>query len=240
MQKVAQTKLSIVFWLVALTDIGCIVAGWSTMHYIAKALLVPVLLMLISTATAVDGKRLLQIGLFFSWMGDVLLLFESRDKLFFIFGLVCFLTTHVLYIIFFLSIRSNSRSFLLKQPWWLVLVPAYGVALAWQLYPKLGDLKIPVIVYAIVICTMLLCSLHAFLKVRSPARHFYWLGATAFVLSDSLLAINKFYQPFAYAGVFIMFTYCAAQFFIVKGYLEQEVSAPLSPVATHSIDIPEK
>ena len=63
-----------------------------------------------------------------------------------------------------------------------------------------------------------------FNKVNKKAAVYYLLGATAFVLSDSLLAVNKFYQPFAYAGIFIMLTYCAAQYFIVRGYIEQDNS----------------
>jgi uncharacterized membrane protein YhhN len=102
-------------------------------------------------------------------------------------------------------------------------VIAYGLSLIWLLFPYLGSLKIPVIVYAAVICTMLLCSLHVFLKVKSPSNIFYLLGAASFVLSDSLLAFNKFYQPFPFAAVCIMLTYCAAQYGIVKGAIEQQV-----------------
>jgi len=71
---------------------------------------------------------------------------------------------------------------------------------------------------------MLLCSLHIFLKVNRKAARYFLIGAAAFVISDSLLAIDKFYQPFAYAGVFIMFTYCAAQYFIVQGFIQQDNS----------------
>ena len=56
-------------------------------------------------------------------------------------------------------------------------------------------------------------------KVNKAAGNAYVLGAIAFVLSDSLLAVNKFYQPIPYAGVFIMLTYCAAQFLIVRGFI---------------------
>jgi len=69
---------------------------------------------------------------------------------------------------------------------------------------------------------MLLCSLHIFYKVNKKAAVHYLLGAAAFVLSDTLLAVNKFYQPFEYAGIFIMLTYCAAQYFIIRGYIEQD------------------
>lgn len=220
--KPIQKKISLAFLLLAAIDITGLLIQSDRLHYVAKPLLIPALLLLLYfTASQVKGKTLLMAGLVFSWMGDVLLMFESRDKLFFIFGLVCFLTTHVFYIIYFLRIRPANISLLKKQPILMALVPAYGITLVWQLYPHLGDLKLPVMVYAAVICTMLLCSLHVYLKVNKKAAVYYLSGAAAFVLSDSLLAVNKFYEPFAYAGVFIMLTYCAAQYFIVRGYIEQ-------------------
>ena len=217
-----QIPFAILFWIMASVDIIGIAANIASLHYIAKPLLIPILiLLLVFTKTTIRRKNLLLIGLFFSWLGDMFLLFEDRNKLFFIFGLVCFLTTHIFYIIYFLKIKSSSISLLKKYPLLLFVVIAYGVSLVWFLFPHLGDLKIPVMLYAAVICTMLLCSLHIFYKVNNPANWYFLIGAKMFVLSDSLLAINKFYQPFAYAGVAIMLTYCAAQFFIVTGFLKQ-------------------
>ncbi len=208
-----------------------IAANIELLHFIAKPLLIPALwLLLFFTKSTVPGKNLLLTGLIFSWLGDVFLLFDYKHALFFIFGLACFLTTHIFYIIYFLRIRSENISLLKKHPAFIALVLAYGITLVWQLYPYLGDLKLPVMVYAAVICSMLLCSLHIFLKVNKKAAAGYFWGAAAFVVSDSLLAINKFYaqhpadEPFAYAGVFIMLTYCAAQFFIINGYIQQHKS----------------
>lgn len=218
-----QKKMAFVFWVLALLDVVGIAANIALLHFIVKPLLIPSLLLLMFfSRSTVAGKNLLLIGLFFSWMGDVFLLFEDKQPLFFIFGLASFLTTHIFYIIYFLRIRSANVSLLKKQPVFIALVLAYGITLVWQLYPYLGDLKLPVMLYATVICTMLLCSLHIFLKVNKKAARFYLLGASAFVISDSLLAVNKFYQPFAYGGVFIMLTYCAAQYFIVRGFIQQD------------------
>lgn len=215
-------SLQVIFWISAAADIIGIAANIPVLYYAAKPLLLPVLIILLASATgAVRGKKIMLVALFFSWMGDVLLMFESRHALFFIFGLVCFLTTHILYIIYFLSITSENISLLKKYPLLIALVAAYGVSLVWLLFPHLAGLKIPVMVYAAVICTMLLCSLHIFHKVNSTANILYVSGALFFVLSDSLLAVNKFYQPFAYAGVFIMLTYCLAQYLIVRGFIQQ-------------------
>ena len=220
-----QKKLNFAFWILALLDVLGIAANIDMFHYVAKPLLIPLLLLLLFfTKSSIGDKKLLLIGLFFSWVGDVLLLFENRHPLFFIFGLVSFLTTHIFYIVYFLRVQSGNPSLLKKQPLFTVMVLAYGIGLVWQLYPGLKDLKLPVMVYAAVICTMLLCSLHIALKVSKKTALFYVFGAAAFVISDSLLAINKFYQPFTWAGVFIMLTYCAAQYFIVQGFIEQDKS----------------
>ena len=225
MKQPVQKIWALVFWILAIVDITGIAANIEILHFVAKPLLVPALLILLwYSPSIVPGKGLLLTGLIFSWLGDVFLLFEYKNSLFFIFGLASFLTTHIFYIIYFLRTRSAHGSLLKKQPVLGALVLAYGITLVWQLFPHLGDLKLPVILYAAVICTMLLCSLHVFTKVNRKAAVCYLLGAAAFVLSDSLLAVNKFYQPFAYAGIFIMLTYCAAQYFIVRGYTEQELS----------------
>jgi uncharacterized membrane protein YhhN len=215
--------LTVVFGIAVAADIIGIAVNIPALHYFAKPLLLPVLIVLLASATpAVAGKRIMLAALFFSWLGDMFLLFENKNSLFFIFGLASFLTTHILYIIYFLSIRSNQMSLLKKQPILIAAVLAYGIVLVWLFFPHLNELKIPVIVYATVICTMLLCSLHIFLKANKPANIFFVFGALFFVLSDSLLAINKFYQPFIFAGVCIMLTYCAAQYFIVTGFIKQQ------------------
>ncbi len=225
MQQPVQKKLAFLFWLFAILDVAGIAANIEMLHFAVKPLLIPALwLLLYFTKSVIPGKNVLLTGLFFSWLGDVFLLFEYKHALFFIFGLVSFLTTHIFYIVYFLRIRSEKTSLLKKQPVFIAMVLTYGITLVWQLYPYLGDLKLPVMVYAAIICSMLLCSLHIFLKVNKKAAAFYLLGAVAFVVSDSLLAINKFYAPFANAGVFIMLTYCAAQFFIIAGYTKQDQS----------------
>lgn len=217
--------LQIIFWISTAADITGLAANITTLHYIAKPLLLPALMLLLFISVKkTPGKKLLLTALLFSWLGDIFLLFENKNSLFFIFGLASFLTTHVLYITYFLSIRSNNVSLLKKQPLFIALVTAYGTSLVWLLYPKLGDLKIPVLLYAAVICAMLLCSLHIFYKVNYKAALMYVTGAVLFVISDSVLAINKFYQPFTYAGILIMLTYCAAQYNIVNGFIKQHTN----------------
>ena len=215
--------LSILFWVLTLADIIAIQFNLLDVHFFVKPLLIPVLMvLLVYSKVNSAGKGLLLIGLFFSFLGDVFLLYEYKNSMSFIFGLASFLITHIYYIIYFLKIKSVQTSLLRQQPWLAALVAAYGCSLVMLLYPGLGDLKIPVIVYAAVICCMLLCSLHVFYKTGRPANVYFITGALFFVISDSLLAVNKFLNPFPIAGVLIMFTYCAAQFFIVKGFIAKQ------------------
>jgi len=65
------------------------------------------------------------------------------------------------------------------------------------LYPKLGDLKIPVMVYAFALQLMVLQSIFSWAKL-SQSFSLVFTGAIFFMLSDSLLAINKFYSTISY------------------------------------------
>lgn len=212
-----------IFCIATIIDLISIATNSHLLHYMVKPLLMPALMVLLwLTVSKVPNKSLLLTGLFFSWLGDILLLFENRHTLFFILGLISFLTTHIFYIIYFLKIRPKQTSLFKKYRFLPALVAMYGITLTWQLFPHLGNLKIPVVVYAAVICCMLLCSMHIYNRVNNNAAICYITGALAFVISDSLLAINKFYTAFPYSGLLIMLTYCAAQYFIVQGYIQHK------------------
>lgn len=215
-----QKKLALLFWLIAAAEIVSISFGISLLQYITKPLLMPVLFwLLLNSDSPLPGNKLVLAALAFSWAGDILLMFENGKPLFFIGGLVCFLTTHILYIIYFLNTRPAATSMLKRQPWWMIMVAAYAVLLVWFLYPHLKEMKLPVMVYATVISVMLLAAIHVYPRLSKIAGMLFISGAVFFVCSDSLLAINKFYQPFMLAGQLIMFTYCLAQFLIVWGVL---------------------
>ncbi len=217
-----QKKLALLFWLIAAVEIASIGFDISWLQYLTKPLLMPVLCwLLLSADIRLSGNKLVLAALVFSWAGDILLMFENGNPLFFIGGLVCFLTTHILYIIYFLNTGPAAGSLLKRQPWWAVAVAAYAVLLVWLLYPHLKEMKLPVMVYATVISVMLLAAIHVYPRLSKIAGMLFITGAVFFVCSDSLLAINKFYQPFLLAGQLIMFTYCLAQFLIVWGVLQR-------------------
>lgn len=164
------------------------------------------------------------VAILFSMAGDTLLLFQADNPQFFLFGLSAFLVAHIGYIVFFHRLRITAG--IRFRPALIPVVAIYYAALIWLLYPGLQDMKIPVIVYGLVISTMCLLALHMLFLQQKNAGRLMMTGALLFVLSDSILAVDRFYRHFDAAGLFIMLTYGAAQLFIIKGAAESLTGKP--------------
>lgn len=185
-----------------------------------KPLLLPAMMSGVLASEKFPTKNLLIWALVFSWFGDVVLMFADKGELFFIIGLLLFLTAHMIYILLFnkqqKTQNSSNNSGLYIG---VVFIVGYLFVMLFVLYPKLGGLKIPVTVYAMVISMMLFMALKGFFGWQNPANYYVLTGAICFVVSDSLLAFNKFYEPIQLATFNIMSTYLLAQFLIVFGLL---------------------
>jgi uncharacterized membrane protein YhhN len=68
---------------------------------------------------------------------------------------------------------------------------------------------------------MLIAAINRYGKVSRLSFILVLAGAVLFVISDSLIALNKFGFPFVFSGVAVMTTYIAAQYLIVTGVLKQ-------------------
>lgn len=189
-------------------------------HYITKPLLVSSLILFFLQHyrhNDTNTKQLVLSALIFSLLGDILLMFTETNSLFFIGGLIAFLMAHIMYILVFIKKRNMTKKAL---PFMLLLL-GYGIGIFYILKDGLGDLFMPVIIYMLVILTM---GTTAFLRKGSVPKNSYILvfsGALFFIISDSLLAFNKFYHPLPLANVWIMTTYALAQLFIVLGLKNQ-------------------
>ena len=198
--------------------------------WFAKPLLLPSIVAAVANSGRFPTRRLLVWALLFSWFGDMVLMFADKGESYFIVGLVLFLTAHILYIVLFVR-QTHRWSF--SGLFWLGLlaVAVYLIGMLYVLYPTLGGLKIPVTVYAVVISAMLLAAFHSSLAWEHRGKLYMLSGAVCFVLSDSLLALNKFKAPLPQASFWIMATYLAAQLLIAYGVLslnkkQQAVAAP--------------
>ena len=208
----------IVFALALVADLTGVYLNNETLIYVAKPIVVIALIIYFLSVTAgIDTgfKKLITGALIFSWLGDILLMFEPVNKNFFLYGLVSFLVAHIFYIIFFKKVQAKE---LVKLNWlFFILVLAYYNILMYILNPHLGEMLWPVRIYGFVISMMFLLALHMLGIKNKEAGKMLVAGALLFVVSDSVLALNKFYQSFEYAGIITMLSYGLAQLLITIG-----------------------
>lgn len=110
-------------------------------------------------------------ALFFSFWGDVLLLFKNQ---FFLFGLA-----HVFYIkitIGFLKKTSYKKIALVASPFLVFLF-----SLLYLLKDNLGEMRIPVIIYGIVITIFGVVAFLNYVQVKSTANLWLFLGTLIFI-----------------------------------------------------------
>lgn len=201
-----------------------VLAAFSAHHRydIAFAMLkpIPLVLMLVCVWQVADRRRhtpstwLLLVGLGLSLQGDIWLLLDSG----FIAGLASFWLAHACYVLLF---RRD-------QPWirhtWLLAALAAGCVTGLLVLSLWNSglphsMRLPVLAYAAVIVYMASHALARAATLRTHAAYCVAAGAVIFMLSDAILAVNKFTQPVPAAQLWILGTYYLAQWLIVYGML---------------------
>lgn len=195
--------------------------------YLSKPLLVPLVALIFFIETHGIASKLklpLSIAFIFSLLGDMLLMLKQDQ--YFPLGLGSFLVAQLFFVrTFWLSIRQGGQR--LRESYslpWLAGAGAYyliliGVIVNAMIANQQLAMVVPVMIYGVVLCTMLLVAAFRKNSVSTASFQFTLIGALLFVSSDSILAINKFAlnNELAYASFWIMSTYVAAQFFIMLG-----------------------
>jgi uncharacterized membrane protein YhhN len=154
--------------------------------------------------------RLVLAGLLLCLGGDILLALPQR--MMFLYGLICFLLGHLLYIIGFFSAGGTNQ-------WtWIGLLTVLVISLrvyVW-LAPYLGAMKGPVLLYVMVI-TVMACGAWSVLgsyQLALTGRIMVFVGAMSFYLSDIFVARDRFVKkefmnrliglPLYYTGQFLL------------------------------------
>jgi len=162
-------------------------------------------------------KFLLITALLFSWTGDVLLVDDDPTN--FIAGLASFLLAHIAYILLFIRIIKNAsgnKKLLFTSS---IGMFTYASLLVLFLWEKIDDLRLPVIAYAFVLSVMFIAALQlkAVRRLSKKISSNIIAGALLFVISDSILAVERFYFHHQLLQVIVMVTYAAAQLFLARG-----------------------
>ncbi|MEH6556853.1 MAG: lysoplasmalogenase [Oceanicoccus sp.] len=141
------------------------------------------------------ADKWLPIALIFGACGDTLLAYNL-----FVPGLSAFLIGHGFYIILWSKYFDPKKRF--------NVIPAifFGGAISFFLLPFLGGMAVPVVIYIGVIALMAASA-----STSSLVNLWGILGVYSFLLSDLLIAWDRFVEPVPMSGLLIMATYYFAQ-----------------------------
>ncbi len=158
------------------------------------------------TVPGVNGAYLagILIGLVLSFAGDMLLMFPTNKKAF-LGGLAAFLLGHIAYTVTLFPLGGRSWFDLVV----LVVLAVVMVAVYNMLKPGLGSMRVPVIVYIVVISLMVSRAMSALFVARFN-QAWAWMvtvGAVLFYISDAMLAYGQFVKLTRYARVSLAFYY---------------------------------
>jgi uncharacterized membrane protein YhhN len=157
------------------------------------------------------SDKIMLVSLIFSCLGDTFLMFQGKNPQFFLLGLGSFLIAQLAYCVIFS--KGGKRDFLKRIPFVI-----YATSIFYFLKPNISkDFLLPIIVYTLAITWM--GSQAAERQTNQKSYRFVLVGAILFIISDSLIAINKFTFAIPLSGLWVMATYIAAQYLIVEGVL---------------------
>ncbi len=205
--------------LIAILDWIAVARNWKTLEYFAKPGVMVALLAWLWQVGGFQGQMLwFAAGVVFSMAGDIFLMLPREQ---FIAGLVSFLLAHLCYLGGFNPTLPplNLLSLILALIVAITAVQIYrrvagGLAASGQ-----GALKLPVLIYTIVISLMMFSALMTLLRpewLPAPAL-IASAGAILFFLSDTFLAWNKFVTPLPFGKLRVIVTYHLGQILIILG-----------------------
>jgi len=197
--------------------------GLTQVHQVFKPLTLLMLMYFVAVDARAPGdsrqlKALLLAALLASLAGDVLLMLPGN---YFIAGLASFLVAHLFYIV--LLQRSAQPEQWFPSRIALAATLIYGVGMYVVLWPGLRGpvLAGAVAAYVVVIALMAAQALGRAVVLPSRSATLVAVGACFFMLSDTLLALNRFVQPLPMVGLWVLGTYYVAQIMIARNVLNR-------------------
>jgi len=194
--------------LAAASAIAAIVAdhkkAW-TLIYVFRPLAMLLVIAAASAGQAAGPPFRLRIilGLAVCLAGDVFMMLEKKR---FTEGLAAFLLGHLFYISAFLTVMRPRADLGTLLPLFI-----FASGMLTILFPHLGNLKIPVAIYILVIMIMAGLAIQRYVDVGGAPAFKAFLAAVLFLVSDSVLAVNRFVRPLPGAQKIILSTYFSAQ-----------------------------
>lgn len=203
-------KLTILFFVVAVSDIIGIIANITWLQIVSKPLIILTLIVLYYFS-AKQRNNWYILALFFSFLGDVFLLDKNG---YFLLGIGSFLITQILFIKLITSQLKKAGNYQII----ISLLPfaIFFTVLIITIKENLNEFLIPVIIYGITISFFGMVAMLYYLINKTKISLLLLLGAILFIASDSMIALNKFHESKSLYPVAIMITYILAQYLIYR------------------------
>jgi len=216
------------YLLIGLLEVVIEFLGLSSGVFAVKPMLMPLLALAFwqESIPKHPFKMILLVALFFSWIGDVTLLFQSHSPYYFILGLCAFLTVHVLYIWAMRPGLEYSLANRLRRIVTLFAILVLTILLVFYFEREgneaySGVVRYVVPLYSSVLALMVLAAAH---QGSGSERYsiLIFSGALLFMFSDLFIALRAFSNALAFLSAsitsgIIMATYILAQFLIIRG-----------------------
>jgi uncharacterized membrane protein YhhN len=197
---------------------------WFKLEMVAKPAVMICLFIWLVASVGLSGATLwFGVGILFSLLGDVLLMI-SLDRLF-LAGLVAFLFAHVFYIVGFNTPMPAVSA------WSVILAILIGWGGARVIRRILTAvvasgkvrMRLPIIVYSVVISLMLLSAMIKLndLSWNAGASILVALGAFSFYISDVILAWHRFVAPIQHGRIYNIASYHLGQIALIAGVIVQ-------------------
>lgn len=177
--------------------------------WLVKIVPIVILIAYTSQMNSTVIPRLFVVGLVFSMFGDFIL--DNDRQAGFLYGLGAFFIAHIFYISSLGKWNIRSKSAIIS-----IGVCIYISFMAYLILPHLGSMLLPVVAYFLIL--VLMCFSTLFCR-----RSNIWLvlGGISFLVSDSVIGLNKFYTHVPYSSLLIMTSYYFAQYALVLGFSRQ-------------------
>jgi len=222
----------LLYFGLALVFLSTIIFELQWLHYATKPLFM--ILLMVFQWKMLSGlpslfSKLVQFGLLFSWIGDIALMFDEKVEILFVVGLAAFLIAHLGYAYAFVkNVMDSNEKFNLRKGV-AMAIPFVLVTGSFFYYMKDGlpdELFAPVLAYTVVISLMGITSAWRKRHVQPKTYNWILIGAILFILSDMVIAINKFVIDFDYDAILNMILYLTGQFMIAVGavYHQKDVN----------------
>ncbi|WP_439516627.1 lysoplasmalogenase family protein [Sediminibacterium sp.] len=212
-------NILMVFWVILF--IHCL---FHVLHLpfvgISKLLLIPSLLVYLFTRRKEDvlvGINFFYlVAILFAFIGDMLLVIIN--DLLFLPGMISYIVNLFFLCIFFLQLQKIYLRQLMRPLLVVLVLSVIGYFVYGFLGEKLKQFQLPVLIYMVFVAITAALAMNT---TQHPQLHktgwYFFIGILVFILSNTILVLNRFHFLYHNLYVAVMLTYGSAQYLLARG-----------------------